>query len=120
MRQFKNTFDSVTIKKIGKGSVYALASAAIIYLLQATGMELGEASALATSFIMALIGVINFLKTADLKKIGTGLFFAAGSSLMVYILQEAPSIDFGTYTPIVTALSAIFLNMIKEYRAGIN
>ena len=57
MNQEKNSFDPKTLIKIGKGSLYAGSSAGIVYLLMLSGMEITEASGLATSLMMAVIGI---------------------------------------------------------------
>ena len=116
--QIKNSFDKETLNKILRGSGYAALSAGMIYFLQFTGMDFKEASALATSGIMALIGVIKFLQTADWKKIINGVGLAVGSSVAIYLLELIPDLDLGDIQPLATAIAAVLLNSLKEYKAG--
>ena len=54
----------------------------------------------------------------SLKKIGKGMAIAIGGAVITYLAETIPSIDFGVYTPLVVALSAILINSAKEYLAG--
>ena len=61
----------------------------------------------------------NSFDKESLKKIGKGALIAGGGALLFYFLETLPKLDFGSeITPIVTAICAILINAIREYRRG--
>ena len=50
------------------------------------------------------------LSKNDLKSIAKGLFVALAGATLTYAATEIKLIDFGTYTPVVTALAAVLFN----------
>lgn len=52
------------------------------------------------------------------EKILKGAIIAGFGALLTYILQAISGMDFGSYTPIVVALSGIAVNAVKEYVQG--
>jgi len=60
----------------------------------------------------------NSFDKSTLIKVGTGALIAGGGALAVYILQALSVMDFGVSTPVITAICAILINVIKEYKAG--
>ena len=60
----------------------------------------------------------NSFDKASLIKIGKGILIAGGGAALVYFLQAVPEMDFGVYTPIATAIAAVLINAIKEYKEG--
>lgn len=55
------------------------------------------------------------LNKQDLKKIGTGALVAIAGALLVYLTDLVPTIDWGVYTPIVTAVFAILANLVRKW-----
>ena len=43
-----------------------------------------------------------------------GAAIAGGGALIVFLLEALPTVDFGTWTPIVTAVCAIGLNIVRK------
>jgi hypothetical protein len=60
----------------------------------------------------------NSFDTATIIKIVKGAMIAGGGALIVYLLHALSMIDYGTSTPIVTAVLAIIINAVNEYRNG--
>jgi len=59
----------------------------------------------------------KFCKTT-VKKIAKGAGIAGGGVAVLYILQALTSVDFGSYTPLVTGVLAVLINAIREYVKG--
>lgn len=55
------------------------------------------------------------LNKTDLIKIGKGAIFALCGALLTYLAQTIPHIDFGSYTPIITALLAVAMNTAHKW-----
>lgn len=49
------------------------------------------------------------------KKILKGAGIAMGGALAVYLLEVAPEVDFGNYTPVVVGIASILINAAREY-----
>jgi len=60
----------------------------------------------------------NKLDRTTLSKIIKGCLIAGGGAVAIYILEMIPSIDFGGATAAVTAIAAVLLNAIREFRKG--
>lgn len=58
------------------------------------------------------------LNKADGKKILKGAGIAMGGALLTYIAQVVPNVDFGAYTGVVVALSAVLVNAAMKYLTG--
>lgn len=56
--------------------------------------------------------------TESLKKMGKGLLIAFGGAFATYLEMQIPSFSFGQYTPIVVAVNAVIINIIREYVKG--
>jgi hypothetical protein len=46
-------------------------------------------------------------------KIGKGALIAGGGAATIFVLQEVGEIDFGQFTEIVVAISAILINAVR-------
>lgn len=55
------------------------------------------------------------LTKENVKKIITGALIAMTGALVTYFAEAIKGVDFGQWTPLVTALSAILVNAIREY-----
>ncbi len=55
------------------------------------------------------------LNKGDFSKILTGAQVAIVGALITYLTQTVGDIDFGTWTPIATALSAILVNILRKW-----
>ncbi len=55
------------------------------------------------------------LNQQDLEKILIGACIALGGASLTYLAQIIPNIDFGLYTPFITALLAILINAIRKW-----
>jgi len=55
------------------------------------------------------------LNKEDLIKVGTGALIAGVGAGIVYILTTFGQMDYGIFTPAVTALFAILLNFVRKY-----
>lgn len=61
-------------------------------------------------------GSKNFtLNQADFNKILKGAVMALGGALLTYIAQTIPNVDFGAYTPIITAVLAVVMNTAHKW-----
>lgn len=58
----------------------------------------------------------NSFDQKTMQKIGIGAMIAGGGAILTYVAQLG--LDFGVYTPIATAVLAILINMVKEYKQG--
>lgn len=54
----------------------------------------------------------------DLTKIGIGALMAGLGAVMTYATQELANIDYGQWTPIITALLSILVNTIRKWMAN--
>lgn len=54
----------------------------------------------------------------DLIKIGVGAIVALLGALLTYAAQVVGQVDFGSYTPVVVALSAILINAARKFVEG--
>ena len=64
--QSKNKFDSITIKKILRGSLIAGGGVALIYLLEGlTALDFGQATPLVTGLAAILINMIKEFKKGE-------------------------------------------------------
>lgn len=57
------------------------------------------------------------LNSQDLKKISTGAIVAIVGALLVYATDLVPQIDWGVYTPLVTAVFAVLANVVRKWLA---
>lgn len=48
-------------------------------------------------------------------KILKGAVIAGGGVAVTYFLQSVGSMDFGAYSPVVTGISAILINAVREW-----
>lgn len=55
------------------------------------------------------------LNEYDFKKIATGASIAMAGAALTYMLELSNKIDFGIYTPMVTAFMSILVNGVKKY-----
>ncbi len=51
-------------------------------------------------------------------KIGRGALIAGGGSVITYLLEQLPNIDFDDWTPIVVSVGSILLNTAWQYIKG--
>ncbi len=58
----------------------------------------------------------NSFDSVTLRKIGIGALIAGTGAVLAYIGQLG--LDYGAYTPIVTAILAILVNAVREYSKG--
>lgn len=50
-----------------------------------------------------------------LNKIGKGALIALGGALVAYIPEAISMVDWGSYLPLVVAISSILINVIRVY-----
>lgn len=55
------------------------------------------------------------LNMEDLKKIGIGAMIAGAGALLVYFVDGIARLDFGIWSPAVTALASILVNIIRKW-----
>lgn len=55
------------------------------------------------------------LTKENVRKILTGGMIALTGALVTYFAEALQGVDFGEWTPVVTAISAILVNAIREY-----
>ena len=60
----------------------------------------------------------NSFDKTTLVKIAKGAGIAAVGAILTYLAETIPSVDFGDATPIVVAIAAILVNMLREYMKG--
>lgn len=60
----------------------------------------------------------NSFDKETIAKIGKGALIAGGGAIAVYILQIIPTLNFGQWTALATAISSILLNAIYQYQRG--
>lgn len=58
------------------------------------------------------------LNKEDLISISKGAGIAVGGALLVYVSQTISDVDFGQYTEIIVAISAIIINMLRKWLQG--
>jgi len=51
----------------------------------------------------------------DLKKIAIGAGVAGAGAVLTYATQEVSNIDYGEWTPVITALMSILANTIRKW-----
>ncbi len=49
------------------------------------------------------------------KKIGKGALIAGGAAVITYLLEAIPSVNFGTYTPVIMGIAGIVLNAARKW-----
>lgn len=60
----------------------------------------------------------NKFDRQTLIKISKGACIAGGGAALLYILKALNALDYGTSTPIITALLAVIINAVKEWHRG--
>ncbi len=55
------------------------------------------------------------LNSKDLKKLLTGLLIALVGAGLTYLTEMIPSVDFGSYTPIVVAGWSVVANAVRKF-----
>lgn len=55
------------------------------------------------------------LNKKDVQKILTGAMIAMGGALLTYFAESLKDVDFGQWTPVVTALASIAINAGRQY-----
>lgn len=55
------------------------------------------------------------LSTEDLKKIGIGALIVVGGSLLTYLTDLIPNVDFGVWTPIVVSGFSVLINLARKF-----
>ena len=55
------------------------------------------------------------LAQEDLKRIGKGALIAAAGALLTYLADALPSIDFGSWTPVVVSVFSILVNIARKF-----
>lgn len=58
------------------------------------------------------------LNKEDLKKIGKGTVIAGSGAVLTYLLSQLPKVDFGQYTPLITATLSILINSALKFIDG--
>lgn len=56
---------------------------------------------------------LDFWKSEAFKKVVRGTLIAAGGAALTYLGEWVLTVDFGTWTPVVTALSSVLINAAK-------
>ena len=57
------------------------------------------------------------IDSADLVKLATGAGIAAAGAALAYVAEWITESDFGTWTPTVTAVAAIVVNVARKWLA---
>lgn len=60
----------------------------------------------------------NSFDLETFKKIGKGALIAGGGAVIVYLAEVIPIVDFGKWTPWITAISSILINIWYQYKRG--
>jgi len=55
------------------------------------------------------------LNKSDLQKLLTGFLIAVGGAIVTYIAQAVTNVDFGSYTPVVVAISSVAINAARKF-----
>ena len=55
------------------------------------------------------------IDTKGLIKVGKGSLIAGAGAVLTYLLEALPGINFGEYTPLVVAVSAVFINFARKW-----
>lgn len=63
---------------------------------------------------MAKSKKLNLIKE-DLKKIAIGAVVAGAGAVLTYATQELSNIDYGEWTPVITALMSILANTVRKW-----
>lgn len=58
------------------------------------------------------------LNKEDGKKILTGAGIALAGALLTYLADLIPNVDFGSYSELIVAISAILINAGRKWLAG--
>lgn len=58
------------------------------------------------------------LNKEDGKKLLKGLLVACGGAILTYIAQTVSEVDFGSWTPVIVALSSVLVNAARKFLAG--
>lgn len=58
------------------------------------------------------------LNKEDGMKILKGAGIALGGTLVTYLLETIPAVDFGAYTPMVVGVTSILLNSLRKWLSG--
>lgn len=58
------------------------------------------------------------LNKTDGKQILKGLLVACGGALLTYVAQTISEVDFGSWTPVVVALSSVLVNAARKFLTG--
>lgn len=51
----------------------------------------------------------------DFAKLAKGAMIAAAGAALTYVAAAIPGIDFGPYTPAVTAVAAVLVNLARKF-----
>jgi hypothetical protein len=52
---------------------------------------------------------------AEIRRIAIGAGIAMLGALLTYLQDKIPTVDFGTYTPIVVAINSIVVNTVRKF-----
>lgn len=55
------------------------------------------------------------LNKGDLKSLAIGLGLALAGAALTYLNQAIANVDFGTWTPVVAALWAVVVNVVRKF-----
>ena len=117
--QIKNAFDKDSLIKMGKGAGIAGLGSFLVYIFQqATGMDLGQATAAVTALGSVLVYLVKIFKTKAWKKLFVSAGLAGIGAVSTYAVDAIPSLNLGHYTQIVTPVLIFLANSVKEYCSG--
>lgn len=55
------------------------------------------------------------LNWSEVQSIGMGALLAAAGAALTYLTQYLANVDFGQYTPMVTAIGAVLINAARKW-----
>ena len=58
------------------------------------------------------------LNKEDMNKVGKGLLIAVGGTVLTYVTDMIPLIEWGEYKPIVVGISCVLVNFLRKYLQG--
>ncbi len=64
---------------------------------------------------MTVISKPRRLVKEDLTKIGVGATLAGTGAVLTYLVEMVPNVDLGTWQPLVAAVLAVLVNLVRKF-----